>query len=82
METRPIISKGKNRLAYLFCYNTENSSRQIQDRFLTLPGIGTNLRPRFSPLATVVDRAPSIRAGAKGGDAASPLPEVEYADPG
>ena len=76
METRPIISKGKNRLAYLFCYIRKIYSRQIQDRFLTLPGIGTNLRPGFSPLATVVDRAPSNRAGAKGGDAASPVPEV------
>ena len=71
METRPIISKGKNRLAYLFCYIRKIYRRKIQDRFLTL---GTSLRPGFSPLATVVDR--SNRAGARGGDAASPVPEV------
>ena len=39
METRPIISKGKNRLAYLFCYIRKIYRRKIQDRFLTLSGI-------------------------------------------
>jgi hypothetical protein len=76
METRSIISKGKNRLAYLLCYIPKIYPRKIQDRFLTYLVLGTNLRPGFSPLATVVDRAPSNRAGAKGGDAVSPVPEV------
>jgi hypothetical protein len=76
METRPIISKGKNRLAYLFCYIRKIYRSKIQDRFFTLSVLGTNRRLGFSPLATVVDRAPSNRAGAKGGDAASPVPEV------
>jgi hypothetical protein len=39
MDTRPIILKGKNRLAYLFCYVRRIYRRKIQDRFLTLSGI-------------------------------------------
>ena len=76
MEVRPIIWKGKNRLAYLFCYIRNIYRRKIKDRLLTLSGIGDKSAAGFSPLATLVDRVPSNRAGAKGGDAASPVPEV------